>query len=73
MVREGGGNNRGTFGVGHGVCMVRGFVPGTCEKWDVVKNGGLGVGWFVGGERKQTHTDGEQTTKEVGGRRARER
>jgi hypothetical protein len=43
--------------------MVRGFVPGMCEKWGVVKNGGLGVGWFVGGREKQTHTDGKQTTK----------
>jgi hypothetical protein len=38
------------------VCLVRGFVPGRCEKWGVVKNGGLGVGLFVGGGRKNRHT-----------------
>jgi hypothetical protein len=38
-------------------------VPGTCEKWGVVKNGGRGGVVCWGGEEKQTHTDGGQTTK----------
>ncbi len=33
--------------------MVRGFVLGTCEKWGVVKNGGLGLGGLLGGEKNR--------------------